>query len=252
MSGQMLPSYIINNTPDGMLLYLKMSSKFALAYAFLVIHTTNLKYFVICQFCSIVSHSRMWRNWFPMSRPQRVPDVISLGSSIKMGWIHANTIIAFMANIKSIGDWSISKFIRDTMCQICSLSIANTSISMCGRYLPRPTRVGSIRFVNIFPKFFRERLTCSVSQHKAARLALFCLTAGRRISGDCSLLSTTALTVSIRNCIKRIICDMMLHVDSLLGRFSAMHPDADNIAGVLCCSYFTTSPVLVQIARGDS
>lgn len=81
-----------------------------------------------------------------------ISKILFLGSKIQMFWITTRSIVTFMANIFSIGNFTISKFIHKTMnifCCVFTVNFSNISFAIpgwiCGS-LPKPTIIR--RFFN--------------------------------------------------------------------------------------------------------
>ncbi len=84
----------------------------------------------------------------------RIIGIVKLGPKKQMVWIHARRIVAFMENTQTSGDWTVVKFIRNTMSlwrtTFAIKECRNVSVpALIGAGCPEPTGIG---FMYLFPE----------------------------------------------------------------------------------------------------
>ena len=146
-----------------------------------------------------------------------ISDIVFLSSCKKVFGIYASTIIAFVANIKSLWNLAVDHLIGKDMRPLnfpVKPAMPITSGIDCG--LPSPTSIG-IGLINSRPKVFNgvkdflnasHRISEFCSSHRNAmtgkifeRFSLNATDSFIRISGQHCFLAASAMTVFVRNCL---------------------------------------------------
>lgn len=180
-----------------------------------------------------------------------IPHVVSVCSDPKMRRIDAPRIIAGVANFLAIFNRAKGKLISHAM-SIGAFPLASrvkVAVSLAiKKASPKPATIRASRLVNLRPEAVGKVNSFDVvAMKKAHSFSLDPTTTLACVRNDFCLLSTPALTVTVRNFLRGVFWGILTHVSSSF-QLLAVQRDAYDIAAASCCHNYTTNRQTRQLA----